>query len=176
MAYISRRCKKDRDEIVKELMKYIPVHSIGKCLNNADSKVLFPECVDLGRYTSNWQKAKDCIVSKFMFYLAFENSVYNNYVTEKLLSTLRTGTVPIYSGAPNAMDFAPGNHSFINLNDYPSMYDLAQHIKNVSSQPEVYKQYFDWQKKPRLEKFSQLRKQGFGTAILRLCEFLAKDD
>jgi hypothetical protein len=79
-------------------MRYLQVHSYGKCLNN---RALLE---DTGRQT------KLDKVARYKFTLAFENSLTRDYVTEKSFDPLIAGSVPVYLGAPNIEEFAPGKH------------------------------------------------------------------
>ena len=55
----------------------------------------------------------------YKFYIAFENSICRDYVTEKFYNTLLFNTVPIvYSGA-NFSAIAPKG-SYINIHDFPT--------------------------------------------------------
>lgn len=40
-------------------------------------------------------------ISRYKFIISYENSVCNDYVTEKIWRTLIVGSVPVYFGAPN---------------------------------------------------------------------------
>lgn len=40
-------------------------------------------------------------LSRYKFIISYENSVCNDYVTEKIWRTLVVGSVPVYFGAPN---------------------------------------------------------------------------
>lgn len=40
-------------------------------------------------------------IGRYKFVIAFENSICNDYITEKLWRPLTIGVVPIYFGAPN---------------------------------------------------------------------------
>jgi len=48
---------------------------------------------------------EDCLFSNSQFNLAIENSVHNNYFTEKILDCFLTKTIPIYYGCPNIGDW-----------------------------------------------------------------------
>ena len=51
--------------------------------------------------------------------MAFENSSYPGYTTEKLLQAMQAGTVPIYWGDPSVgRDFNAAR--FVNVHDYAS--------------------------------------------------------
>ena len=47
------------------------------------------------------------IAKQYWFYLAFENSICNDYITEKLWRTLQTQTVPVVMGGGNYLRDAP---------------------------------------------------------------------
>lgn len=53
----------------------------------------------------------------YKFYLAFENSLYCDYVTEKFFHPLLHKTVPIVYGGTNYSAIAPP-HSIINVDDF----------------------------------------------------------
>lgn len=57
------------------------------------------------------------ILSRYKFYLAFENLAVDDYVSEKIFEGLFAGTVPVYRGASTISRFMPSNDSFINAND-----------------------------------------------------------
>lgn len=92
-----------RAQYLEELMKHISVHSYGKCLNNRP----WPE----------GNPSKGEIISQYRFYFSFENSIENDYVSEKVYESLEHGTVPIYLGSPNVRDYVPEN-SIILASDF----------------------------------------------------------
>jgi hypothetical protein len=62
----------------------------------------------------------------YRFSIAIENTVHDDYFTEKIMDCWLAGTVPIYFGAPNLEDYFPKD-SFIRLNslDYE---DFAKRV------------------------------------------------
>ncbi|XP_010178332.1 PREDICTED: galactoside 3(4)-L-fucosyltransferase-like [Mesitornis unicolor] len=87
-------------------------------------------------------------VSQYSFYLAFENSEHEDYITEKLWrNALSSGTVPIVLGPPreNYERFLPPD-SFIHVDDFASAGDLAQYLWELSKDTERYQRYFQWRK------------------------------
>lgn len=139
-----------RWEYVTELSRYIDVDIYGSCGRSA--------CP----YT------RDCFRELFepdyFFYLSFENSLCQDYVTEKLYKAMRYDIVPIVYGGANYDRFAPPN-SYINVLDYDSPKDLAEYLLKLIANPEEYKKYFLWKRRYRVE--SSI----FSTACA-LCEFL----
>ena len=79
-----------------------------------------------------WYDSKWNITSQYKFILAFENSVYEDYVSEKLYHAFIVGSIPgmtnifsnlfliklVYWGAPNVHEFLPSDHSIIDVNDF----------------------------------------------------------
>lgn len=84
--------------------------------------------------------AKDKIkaLSEAFFALAFENTVHQDYVSEKIYDVMKAGTVPIYLGAPNVEEFVP-KECFINYADFKNDEDLYAFLKAVT--PEQYQGY-----------------------------------
>ncbi|KFP92532.1 Alpha-(1,3)-fucosyltransferase 7 [Apaloderma vittatum] len=108
-----RRTQK-RAEVYKNLSKYLHVNIYGK----ANKK---PLC-------------KDCLLpttSKSKFYLAFENSIHQDYITEKLWrNSLMAGTVPVVLGPPRANyeQFVPAD-SFIHVDDFGFAWQKRYSVK-----------------------------------------------
>ena len=82
----------DREDYVKELEKYFPVHIYGGC-----GTCSCPEN-DCGSTYNIKSKCLDFISENYMFYLSFENSICLDYVTEKFFKALNVGILPIVLG------------------------------------------------------------------------------
>src|SRR5690606_26281037 len=113
-----------RDRFMKELSQQIEVHSYGRFMNN---RAL--EGSDRGRET------KIETIGRYPFCIAFENSVCDDYVTEKLYDPLWAGTVPVYFGAPNVADFAP-RHSYIDATNFSGPRELAAYLRHLLETPD----------------------------------------
>ncbi|XP_029997114.1 alpha-(1,3)-fucosyltransferase 9-like [Sphaeramia orbicularis] len=85
------------------------------------------------------------IISSCKFYLSFENSVYKDYITEKLYNPMRLGSVPVVLGPPreNYEDHIPGD-AFIHVNDFASPKELAERLIYLDRNPDEYMNYFNW--------------------------------
>ena len=84
-----------REKLVGMLQEHVRVDSISKCLNNREWPSDIPRSDKLS------------VLSRYMVYLAAENSVEQDYVSEKVYDGLIAGAVPIYLGAPNVGEFVP---------------------------------------------------------------------
>uniref|UniRef100_A0A8C5PJ77 Fucosyltransferase n=1 Tax=Leptobrachium leishanense TaxID=445787 RepID=A0A8C5PJ77_9ANUR len=85
-------------------------------------------------------------LSNYKFYLAFENSIHQDYITEKFWKTSFTsGAVPVVMGPPrqNYERFVPPD-SFIHVDDFKSAKELASYLHKLDEDDQKYKQYFKW--------------------------------
>lgn len=83
------------------------------------------------------------LFAKYKFVLAIENSNCEDYVTEKLVHAIASGSIPIVAGRnnkPNYLDYLP-NNSYINVYDFKSVEDLVAHIKKVGDNKQEYEKY-----------------------------------
>ncbi|NWU04951.1 FUT6 fucosyltransferase, partial [Cephalopterus ornatus] len=108
-------------------------------------------------------------VSQYCFYLAFENSQHEDYITEKLWrNALSSGTVPVVLGPPrqNYERFLPPD-SFIHVDDFGSARDLARFLWELGWDPERYRGYFQWRRW-----FQPVVGMGWTWRLCRACHFL----
>ena len=111
-----------RNRIHELLETHRPVASGGRFRNNVGGPV----------------QDKQSFVRAYKFHLAFENSSYPGYVTEKLLHGLQADTVPIYWGDPAvARDFNP--RRFVNVHDFASDDELLARIVELDRDDAAYR-------------------------------------
>jgi hypothetical protein len=162
-AFISSHWDKSgRVKILKELMGYINVHSFGKTLNN--SKLENDEGL----------LSKANKIAGYKFSLAFENAIARDYVTEKFFHPLVMGSVPVYLGAPNVREFAPGDHCYIDVNDFPSVRALANYLIELDRDDVRYQEYLQWKKHPFRDEFCYKMNAILLDPFLRLYHFLER--
>lgn len=119
-----------RYDFVRDLAKLIPLDTYG-------------ECGDL-----SCLKRENCndIFGKYKFFVSFENACCGEYITEKFWNALSTfDAIPVVLGARKS-DYekqAPRN-SFVHVDDFGSMKDLAEYILRVAEDKELYESYFKW--------------------------------
>ncbi|ODN00611.1 Alpha-(1,3)-fucosyltransferase C [Orchesella cincta] len=138
----SRNCKSQslREVYVKELQNYIQVDVYGSC---------GPYKCGVQKTMRNPYKVEedDCymLVSVgYKFVLAFENSLCEDYVTEKLYNHLKLNVVPVVFGASNYSLFAPPN-SVIDASQYTPE-ELAKYLQLLDKNDTLYNEYFEWKK------------------------------
>jgi len=118
---------------------------------------------------------RDCPdLDDYKFYLAFENSLCSEYITEKVWwNSYSKGAVPIVMGGLSERDYsrlAPPN-SYLHVDQFEGPEHLAAKVKYLLEKPEEYNKYHAW----RIQ-FTVLNEHGyFGAPIrhyCRLCEAL----
>jgi hypothetical protein len=140
------------------MMTVLGVHSYGRMIPNMPSRD------DYGH------QFKLDTISRYKFTIAFENAIAADYVTEKFYDPLITGSVPVYLGAPNVSDFAPGENCFINTSEWNDPESLARYLIELSRDDELYAGYFEWKNKPFLPKFRELLEIQKVNQFVRLCK------
>jgi hypothetical protein len=125
-----------REAYLSKLMEIVKIDSYGGCLRNKHT------------HTSDRMKGNEELFSKYKFVIAIENSNCVDYVTEKLVHAIGSGSIPIVAGAKNKPDYLkymPKN-SYINIYDYKSQIDLAKHISEVSQNKTLYESYMPFKR------------------------------
>lgn len=114
------------------------------------------------------------VLSRYKFYLAFENAQVQDYVSEKVYEGIISGALPVYRGTTNIASFLP-EHSFIDANEL-SPKALAAVLHSVASDESKYNAYFDFKRKPLAKSFSTLANQSYchPSAQCRLCVYYAQ--
>jgi alpha-1,3-fucosyltransferase len=115
-----------RMNLIEKLKKHCDIDIFGKCGS---------PCID-------------CFsrINQYKFYLAFENTICTDYLTEKTYrNALDKGIVPvILSGAnlSNPIIIPPG--SYIDASKFSTALELAEYLKKVGSDPSLYNKFFEW--------------------------------
>lgn len=153
----------NRETYVEELKKYVPVDIFGGCGPFQCPKDGPTGMSDLSCY--------EHVEQNYKFYLSFENSLCNEYVTEKFFMPLQYAVVPITLGKANYSSFAPP-HSFINAMEY-SPKQLADFLLLLDSNDNLYAEYFRWKNDYIVHNsFEEMTKE----AYCKLCDKLHNDD
>ncbi|MGZ9148702.1 MAG: glycosyltransferase family 10 domain-containing protein [Candidatus Deferrimicrobiaceae bacterium] len=69
-------------------------------------------------------------VRRYRFGIAYENTAWPGYVTEKIIDCFVAGVVPVYLGAPDVSDYVPAV-SFLDATRYASPADLADRMRSL---------------------------------------------
>ena len=123
----------------------------------------------------DFHSPKQCnqeIGNRYKFYFAFENTLCNDYVTEKLYNFLQLGTIiPVVYNAANMSRYAPPN-SFINVADFENAEQLAEHLHRVGNDEKLYTSYLKWF--PQYEIEEKYYERTYTKHFCTLCEGISK--
>lgn len=114
----------ERNQFFQLLSAYKKVDAGGKVFNNINELVPRGEEVQ-------W-------MSGYKFCIAFENSSYPGYTTEKITNVLAAGTIPIYWGNP-LVDRDFNTKSFINCHEFGNFEDAVERVIEVDQNPDLYR-------------------------------------
>ena len=144
------------------MRKVISVDIYGKCSDNETS------------HTIRDSAEEKELLSKYKFYLAFENSRCPHYVTEKLYKILNLTTddnppVPIVMGPEkNWYEENLPYKSFIHVDEYDNPEKLAAYLMYLNSNHESYLTYLNWRQNYRRVCEPKVR--------CKLCDFLLENN
>lgn len=124
-----------RVNLFNSISKYKPIHGYGNMFNAA------------------LRKSKFEILPEYKFCLCPENSIYDGYVTEKLIDAYAGGCVPIYSGDISVIDDF-NYEAFLNYQDARDMEYFVKEIEAIDYLESSYKRMYEQPlllKKPKLD-------------------------
>ncbi|KAF0991204.1 hypothetical protein HZS_3983 [Henneguya salminicola] len=118
-----------RLKYIMELQKYFPVHTYGQCF-----------------YSPISREDRERLTRIYKFVLSFENCNCQEYNTEKYWDAIVNGAIPIVLGYnKNLAHLIPG--SYINVFDFSHPEYLSTYLRNVSSNINEFKKYYQWRAK-----------------------------
>ncbi|XP_044188633.1 alpha-(1,3)-fucosyltransferase 7-like [Thunnus albacares] len=100
-------------------------------------------------------------ISRCYFYLAFENSMTKDYITEKLWrNAYQGGAVPVVLGPPPSgyKAVAPPN-SFIHVDEFASLRDLGKYLQQLAEDKKRYSEYFNWKQEWSVKLYTDWRER-----------------
>ena len=121
--------KSKREDFVEKLSRYISVDTYGEC-----GKLTCPK--------DEWCRGT---MSQYKFYVAFENSVCNSYITEKPWIGFALNMVPLVAGGGSeAYRSQLPPKSYIDVEEFKTVKDLADYLKILDNNDTLYREYFTW--------------------------------
>lgn len=145
------------------LMRRVKVDSYGAVLHNRD--LADP---DAGRETML------SVIARYKFTLVLENSLADDYVSDKFFDALIMGSVPVYRGAPNVAAFAPADRCFIDATDFAGPVELAAYLNQLNEHDAAYQEYLAWKETGLSPRFQALLASLRVHALCRLCEYVRR--
>ena len=153
--------RSQRMNYVNEMRKYIDVDVYGKC---GTFKCGEPLVIDNDECHTNLTK-------QYKFYLAFENSICNEYVTEKTFHIFQhqMPIIPVVRSAPDVKSLVP-NGTFINTREFKSPKALAKFLKGLGKDKIQYMTYLR-----NIRRYSSISQvELFQRNMCDLCDMLHK--
>ena len=160
-SFLAKNCDSysKREDLLLALMETsLRVDSLSSCHQNAEP----PRGVNM--------ENKTAIQERYLFHLAFENQISEDYITEKLWGALAAGTLPIYFGAPNAQDHVPPR-SVVFVDDFASPQDLADYLILLTKDKALYESYHAWRYQPIDPNFRQRYEFTNTHSTCRMCKW-----
>ncbi|GMR63141.1 hypothetical protein PMAYCL1PPCAC_33336 [Pristionchus mayeri] len=121
-----------REDLVVKMKKYISVDIYGNCLN--------------GMNCPRGAKCEDMLDDDYHFYLAFENSVCTDYITEKVWNQgYGRDIVPIVLKRSIVANRLPPN-SYLAVDDFETLQELAERMSYLMKNKSAYSEMFHWRR------------------------------
>ncbi|XP_067641988.1 alpha-(1,3)-fucosyltransferase C [Eurosta solidaginis] len=124
-----------REKLAEALQDHIDVDIYGKCGNFSCPR--------------NSNACDELLDKRYKFYFSFENSLCNDYVTEKLYNAMKRNVLPVVFGGADYSRFVPP-HSVIDAEKFENVAHLASYLRYVATHPAEYMRYFWWRRYYRL--------------------------
>ncbi|CAG9536859.1 unnamed protein product [Cercopithifilaria johnstoni] len=150
-----------RELAVEKLGKYIMIDKYGACADN-------PYKRDACKRGSECEK--DLGAMNF-FYIAIENAICKNYVTEKYFDRYHLPSVPIVMRRKTYENLIP-QHSFIPMDDFESAQAMANYLIALMSNKTAYLEYFKWRRDGWVRAYQNT---GYRFHFCKLCEALLEE-
>lgn len=126
-----------RENFVDDLRQHMSVDVYGKCGNLSCSRDVRFACYEM-------------FAREYFFLLSFENTVCKDYVTEKLYLALLYDIIPVTFGGADYQAVAPPG-SYIDALQFKTPKNLADYLKEVSEDFDLYKKFFEWKGRYNVE-------------------------
>lgn len=124
-----------REKYAKSMEKYMDIHIYGDCSRGPN------------KHSCPRTRESDCYAmmeKNYKFYLSFENSICDDYVTEKYFNILGMDVIPLSFSGGNFTAMGAPPHSAINVLDFKSPKHLVSHLEKLHRHDELYAEYFWW--------------------------------
>eukprot|EP01116_Phalansterium_solitarium_P020773 TRINITY_DN6227_c0_g1_i1.p1 TRINITY_DN6227_c0_g1~~TRINITY_DN6227_c0_g1_i1.p1 ORF type:complete len:380 (+),score=48.41 TRINITY_DN6227_c0_g1_i1:205-1344(+) len=163
--YISNCEAYPRDQYMRELMQHIGLDSYSSCYRTPGS--------GLQSQDRHWRE-KVRVGNEYPFWLAFENFIEDDWVTEKFWEAWQTNSLMVYIGAENVLDYSPGENSFIVGNNFAGPKELAKYLRYLESNVTAYKEYFKWKTPEAVPSKHYMNAARYNTELLGEESFLCR--
>ena len=138
MLFVTSHCftDSDREGVARRLNKTLPIDFRGKCAGVWDERFR-------SRGQDRKRRGTQLNVHLYYFYLAAENSLCKDYITEKFFDAMSQDVVPVVYGKGDYSKVAPP-HSYIDMADFESEEEAGRYLQYLIDNPAAYLEYFWW--------------------------------
>ena len=112
-----------REEYVEVMKRIIDVDIFGRCNGRLCQR--------------DYKTCDEILISKTKFYLAFENSICSDYITEKAFKWFERDIIIVARGSRSYKNFLPVG-TYVDADDFRSANELALYLKGLSSNETEY--------------------------------------
>ncbi|ELT87095.1 hypothetical protein CAPTEDRAFT_65214, partial [Capitella teleta] len=122
-----------REAFAKEMQKYIGVDIYGKCGTLSCGTNSF----------ASYASGAEChqkLFTGYRFYLAFENSICKDYLTEKLWKLSGHSIIPVVMGGVDYKNMLPAQ-THVDVRDFGDAKKLSEFLLELSQNDELYNTY-----------------------------------
>jgi hypothetical protein len=130
-----------RNALLKQMQKHsATIDIVGRCGKKM--------CQISEENQYNFSHSRECrrqMSPKYMFLLAFENSICEDYITEKFYDSLLFDIVPVVYGGGDYTKWIPKS-AYIDVRDFESVPDLVNFMLYLSKNATAYNAYFSWKR------------------------------
>lgn len=147
-----------REQYVAELRKYLDVDVLGECSDNfqpwnCGKRYQHDECFN--------------ILNDYKFFLAFENALCEDYVTEKFYENFDFDTILVERGGltSNLKELLPPN-TYIDASEFKGPRELGKYLRNLMNDTERYRRLLESKNQWRNMPYYRLYQQ----ALCDLCD------
>ena len=154
-AIINSNCAShsNREGVLAQLGTMMQVDVFGKCGKPA------PIPQDVSSKAGHFGEAYDILGKTYPFLFSFENSLCDDYVSERFFIILNANVIPVVHNGANMSTIAP-KHTYIDIKDFDNLTgksrlflkflinstcsEVANYLHLVHSDPALYSSYFWW--------------------------------
>ena len=162
--WIVSHCKTSgkRELYVKNLQNYITVDILGSCGDRW-------KCGQ--RYDHDIGNCFDILNSTYRYYLAFENDICQEYITEKFFENYKYDLIQIVRGGdPSSRTINASKNAFISTSDFSNVHELGKYLQRLSRNISEYARMLEEKDKYYSVSYPEL----FQNAMCDVCKRLNK--
>ncbi len=181
--YVASDCHKhdsanaNRDGVIFNIRREgFRVDGLGRCMKTPTPT---PEGIELvsnkdNRYSLQLKRE---VISKYMFYMAFENSIEPGYVTEKPFDGIFAGIVPVYLGDHSHLKkLLPDPKAAIYVGDFNNNYTaLVEYLTYLTKNETAYEEHRSWRYRLNIKKHLQEHPLLSKSWFCRVCQWAASE-